>query len=288
MTLADALDRYNAAHGASFAPAGGFAHGEVGASLIVDAGGRRAVAKWEWPAGAAFRRDRETALALVARLRARGARLPAYHPPARIGGGLLLMQEFLLGETGDHVPDAVIDDLVAHNALQAGAAPDGEGWHRYMRGSLLAGCRGYCEHASLRAHGPATRSLLARVLAAGTALAGHPLPEHDAVHVDFHHLNVLVRDGRLSGVVDCEGYRSGDRMFDLITLAFGLCVAECSPEAEERLWCTIEDACEPVAARAYVAHMGLRQVDWSIRHRTEADVRRWLARSEQMLARFGA
>jgi hypothetical protein len=41
-----------------------------------------------------------------------------------------------------------------------------------------------------------------------------------------------------------------------------------------------------VTVTAYVAHMALRQVDWSIRHRSAGDVERWLARSEAMLHRF--
>ncbi len=286
MTLDDALRRFNAEHGASFVSAGGFAHGEVGANLVIDGAGVRAVAKWEWPVDDHALPAHEAWLPLVERLRDRGARLPAYLHVVGIAGGLLVMQEFLPGTTSDRVGDGLIEDLIAHNALQAGVAAGGSGWQDYMRASLLTGCRGYCEHASLRERDEITGALLAQVRAAGAALDDVALREDDAVHVDFHHLNVLAEDGRLSGVVDCEGYRSGDRVFDLVTLAFGLAVADCSAAAEERLWALVEDGCHPVAARAYVAHMALRQVDWSIRHRTGDDVEVWLARSEQILARF--
>jgi len=72
-------------------------------------------------------------------------------------------------------------------------------------------------------------------------------------------------------------------MFDLVTLAFCLSVAECSATAENRLWALIQRSSMAVTATAYVAHMALRQFDWSIRHRTADDVTRWLARSEEIL-----
>ena len=39
----------------------------------------------------------------------------------------------------------------------------------------------------------------------------------------------------------------------------------------------------PAARQAYVAHMALRQVDWSIRHRTPPDVDHWLDVSADLL-----
>jgi len=283
MTLDQALSRFDDEHGLSYAVAGGFLHGEVGATLVIDADGRRAVAKWEWPATRDAMLERKAMVKLVQRLRGRGARLPAYLHVAAVDDGVLLMQELLPGRTCDQVPDVLVEDLIAHNALQAKAAPDGSGWKTYMLESLSCGLSGYCEHASLQTHNRATRVLLDRIRAAGDALITVAVEEDDAVHLDFHHLNVLSEDGRLSGVVDCEGYRSGDRMFDLITLAFCLSVADRSHAAESRLWALIERSCDIVTATAYVAHMALRQVDWSIRHRTRDDVTQWLTRSDQVL-----
>jgi aminoglycoside phosphotransferase (APT) family kinase protein len=110
------------------------------------------------------------------------------------------------------------------------------------------------------------------------------LVEDDAVHLDFHHRNVLSVGGRLSAVIDCEGYRSGDRMFDFVTLAFRLLVATSPAEAERDLWHQIRAAREPAIVDAYIAHQALRQVDWSIRHRTPADVTAWTRRSHALLS----
>jgi hypothetical protein len=283
MTLDQALARFDDEHGVSYAAAGGFLHGEVGASLVIDLDGRRAVAKWEWPVGCDRLLEIQAAVNVVERLRDRGARLPAYLHVVPIDGGVLVVQEFLPGDTGDGVPDGLLEELIAHNALQAEAVPGGHGWKTYMLESLSRGLSGYCEHASLQTYDQATRALLGRILAAGDALVGVAVEEHDVVHLDFHHRNVLTENGRLSGVVDCEGYRSGDRMFDLVTLALCLSVAECSPTAENRLWALIQRSCDPVTVMGYVAHMALRQVDWSIRHRTRDDVAQWLTRSQKIL-----
>ena len=102
------------------------------------------------------------------------------------------------------------------------------------------------------------------------------LPSEDVVHVDFHHRNVLLAEGAVAAVIDWEGCRSGDAAFDLVTLAFGLTVARVPAAARERMWDEARRRAAPDALRAYVAHMALRQVDWSIRHRTAADVDHWL------------
>lgn len=108
------------------------------------------------------------------------------------------------------------------------------------------------------------------------------VPEEDVVHLDFHHLNVLGFDGEITGVIDWEGCRSGDRLFDLVTLAF------CSPEArsgpDARAWLTdLSEVGQPGAVEAYVALLALRQIDWTIRHHTPADVERWRRWGEEAL-----
>jgi len=82
----------------------------------------------------------------------------------------------------------------------------------------------------------------------------------------------------------CDGYRPGDRVFDLVTLAFCLAVAERPTAAEQRLWETIKRMRDSVVVNAYVAHQALRQVDWSIRYRTPDDLEAWMARSTALLA----
>jgi hypothetical protein len=283
VTIAEALARA----GTGFTVAGSFAHGEVGATLIRDERGAEAVAKWFSPATPADVRALRSAIELVDQLREHGGRVPIYLDVAELRGGALVLQERLPGTSSRVAGAPLIADLLAHNARQAGLAPDGRGWTAYVRRSLRDGLDGYCEHGSLAGHSAATRELLTRVREAGAGLVSAALEEHDAVHLDFHHLNVLQRDGRLTGVVDGEGMRSGDRIFDLVTLAVCLVEAECPALAAEQVWDTVLAARDRVTLTAYVAHMALRQVDWSIRHRTGADVARWLAQANAALARVG-
>lgn len=284
VTLDQALVDFHRAGGSRYRSLGALAGGEVGASSAIDHVGRRVVVKWEWPADVDRLGRLRNAARVVARLRSRGARLPEYLVVEPVGDGVLVVQERMPGTAGDDVPASLLQDLVAHNQLQAGAARGGAGWKAYVRRSLLIGLDGYCEHASLHGHSAATGDLLVRIRAAGEALAGVELVELDAVYLDFHHRNVLSRDGRLSALIDCEGYRSGDRVFDLITLAFCLAVAACPAVAQRDLWQQIRAAREPVIVEAYVAHQALRQVDWSIRHRTPSDVAAWVGRSRELLS----
>jgi len=134
VSLEQALQQVNATRDWSFASSGAFAGGEVGASGVIDGGGRRAVAKWEWPADpGAIVRLRE-ASDIVERLRRRGALLPEYLAMEPIGDGVLVLQEFMLGAASDHIPATLIDDLVAHNELQAYLSGSGPGLERVPQG----------------------------------------------------------------------------------------------------------------------------------------------------------
>lgn len=282
MTLAEALTD-EAIAGAGYVIHGDVAGGEVGATVVVDRHGRPAIAKWEWPVNAATREGQRTAAQIVSLLRGRGAKIPPYLAVEPIDRGLLVLQAFVSGQPSDRVSADLLDELVGFNRLQEGAAPDGSGWGDYVRRSLIDGLEGYCEHESLRGYDAATRGLLAQIQAAGAAIDGVALRERDAVHVDFHHRNALVERGRLRAVIDCEGYRSGDRIFDLVTLAFCLHIARRPARAEAELWRQIHAQRDTTIVRAYVAHQALRQVDWSIRKRTHDQVQSWIMRSRHRL-----
>ncbi len=113
------------------------------------------------------------------------------------------------------------------------------------------------------------------------------MPDGDAVHTDFHHRNVLRANGDIRAVIDWEGSRGGDRLFDLVTLAFTLPAARSPAGAAARVWRRVEAAGARPVIEAYVAHMALRQVDWSIRHHGPGEVGLWLDTAEEALARYG-
>jgi aminoglycoside phosphotransferase len=294
VTLAEALAHYNVASGHEYVVCGGFRHGEVGATLVAEkpsGRAREAIAKWHYPIDAGDRAELSAARELVELLRGRGAPLPACLGTMVLADGMLVLQERLPGSTGDDVSANLVKDVVAQVALQERAAhadaltPLDDSWARYVRRSLTVGLTGYCEHGSLASGDERTRALLKQVHNAGASLAHVALEERDAVHCDLHHLNILTQDGRLTGVVDCDGMRTGDRVFDLVTFAFCLSEARRPAASENDIWSLTTRLRDPAIITAYVAHMALRQVDWSLRRRTPADVTRWLDRSAEIFQR---
>ena len=102
------------------------------------------------------------------------------------------------------------------------------------------------------------------------------------MHGDFHHENLLIRDGRITGVIDWDGAGRGDRRFDLVTLRFGLRPDNSTAGARARLD-AILDAMPDEVLRPAWAHMSLRMADWAIRHFSPADVPYWLDLAETRL-----
>jgi thiamine kinase-like enzyme len=201
---------------------GPLAGGEVGAYEVA-CGGERGVMKWF--AGGADRAAAERALPLVEQLRARGYPAPGVRQRTEAAEALVTVQEWMPGHVKEHVGHALVDDVLALNALQG-----------------------------------------------------------DIVHGDFHHRNLLVADGRVSAVVDWDDADVGDPAFDLVTLAFCSVVATCEPGAVERLWQAALERRGREAVSGYVHDMAARQVDWSRRHRTPADVIFWRDAGERALS----
>jgi hypothetical protein len=286
MTTAQVVDLIRDEHALDLEFVGWFAGGEVGAADVRGADDSRYVLKW-WPGDNELGRVRQS-VALVERLRDRGYPAPRYLLIDAVDGVTVTLQEHLEGAVADTVSDVVIDELLRLNDLQQAACDADDGsWHEYIRLSLTEGCDGYCVHESLREYDSRTASLLAEIQGVGQSLV-EQLPSGDVVHVDFHHRNVLVLNGKVGAVIDWEGCRPGDRGLDLVTFAFGPTVASVSGRARKRVWQAVCDHTEPEVRRAYVAHMALRQVDWSIRHRTAADVDHWLGVSCDFLERPAA
>jgi len=141
-----------------------------------------------------------------------------------------------------------------------------------MVSSVTDGCTGYCEHVAMRDHSDDTRSLLERLRRVADARRDIDVPTTDAVHYDFSPYNVLVRDAEIAGVVDWGGARLGDATFDLVTLAF----YTYDSGVRDALLAAARESTSPHAMELYVAHMILRQTDWSLRH-DDAATAEWFA-----------
>jgi hypothetical protein len=132
-----------------------------------------------------------------------------------------------------------------------------------LRTTLTVGGDGYCVHATLR-DDPRARGMLPVVRAtADRHLADIP-DGGDYVHYDFNTANILSDGTSITGVIDMNPpVISGDRAFDLATLLFYIYDHDGLRAA---LRGRLLELAGPGAAAVYLAHMVLRQVDWSLRH----------------------
>ena len=265
--------------------------GQVGAAIVRRPGHREEVlTHWGDASDATWARIERTG-ALLELAREAGIPAPHYALVTRLPDRIAVVQERLPGEPPTRVDLALVQELVA-------LAGRGAGLLRRRRDVpaaelfLLRSGPGFCLHESLAQYDERTRRLLDLVRRIGTGHASR-MAGDDLVHLDFHPGNVLVdRTGTVTGVVDWDGIGRGDHRFALVTLRFDLAVpgtdtADRSARAAAARWLDnrIDDLFDdPGTLRAYWAHMGLRQVDWAIRHHSPDDVDRWLTVAASRLA----
>jgi hypothetical protein len=252
------LEEVNRRHGTDFRPAGAYEGGEVGALRLIDGAGRRFVYKRQPPGLAP--QTTET-------LRALGYPAPRYVAWGRD----YHVQEELPGRPvagWGAPPGRIVARLLELNELQAGRAVDDDAsWPQAVIESVEAGFSEYCVVGTLERHSDESRELLRRCREVVQRHAGGLGPaRRDVVHWDYTLDNVLVDDGRVTGVVDWGGTRSGDRLFDLATLVY---YGRGELPGIER-YVVEQIGAEGLAV--YLAHMAVRQSDWSLRHhRPEGD-----------------
>jgi Phosphotransferase enzyme family len=200
---------------------------------------------------------------LVARLRQRG------YPAARLlaswqaAGMTFWLQERLPGKVLGRAPGWLLAEVIRLNDAQAGLGDGTRRLSELIAATLTAGGDGYCVHATLEAR-PDTRDLLAVVRqTADRCLAAVP-ERGDFVHYDFTLANLLTSGAGISGVIDINPPAlTGDRAFDLATLLFYLYDRD---GFREQLRGRALELTGRRALDAYLAHMMLRQADWSLRH----------------------
>lgn len=271
----------NARHGSQLTLGERFAGGEQGAYAVREPDGRRLVLKWN--SAPAALDGYQLARALTERLHDLGYPVPRY-VFLDVGADVAYaVQDELPGAPQGTLRAELLPRLLELNALQAQSAPAPNlDWPGEIVRSILHGCDGYCVIDSLRDYSADTKRLLVALQALAAASADVRCPRSDIVHYDFNPANILVAGGVVSGVIDWDGARSGDCAFDLATLLF----YTPAPELQTALWETASAHSSPAAVRLYLAHMIVRQVDWSIRHHGERGSRRALAHGLAVERRF--
>lgn len=151
--------------------------------------------------------------------------------------------------------------------FQAGPDDSHGGWPELLTRTLTHGGDGYCVHSTLAAR-PDLSDLLEIVRRVGESCGPSISAGRDFVHFDFTLANLLTDGTAVTGVIDVNPpLLTGDRAFDLATLLFYLYDHD---DVRAVLRARLLELSSWQVARAYLAHMVLRQVDWSVRHHPQA------------------
>jgi hypothetical protein len=252
--------------------------GESGTAFwITDRAGAATLLKIISEPGAAGHLRRVDAVA--ARLRDRGYPAPRCRFIGQAADVTFWVQERLPGSPleGDHwrpgraAVTSLLDELIRLNDAQEGLGDGRPGWPELITSTLASGGDGYCVHSTLRDRSD-TRDLLAALRRIGERCGPAIAEGSDFVHFDFSFANLLSDGSAITGVIDVNPpVLAGDRAFDLATLLF---YAYDHDDLRTRLLARLLDLAGLRPSRAYLAHMVLRQVDWSLRHHPDAAITR--------------
>lgn len=256
-----------------------YAAGEQGAYAIVDAEGHRLVMKWH-PESSRIE-NYQAASQVTDLLRKFGYPAPQYILAGVLCGVSYSIQHALPGAPHEVTSTELAAHLVELNRLQVDrAVVEPRSWPARVVDTVLSGGDGYCLLDPLRNYSTTTAELLNVLQTLVTKHAGEEFQTNDIVHFDFNPANILVHEGTISGVIDWEGTCTGDCVFDLATLLFYQYDRQ---DLRELLWTEALERSGPGPLRVYLAHMILRQTDWSIRHHSSAIVQDYLRRAETVL-----
>lgn len=281
MQLQQLLQHINETHNTTFILSGRYADGEQGAYAIADQEGQHYVLKWS--VGGTDHLDQlRYASAITDRLRATGYPAPAYLYTGTAFDSTYFIQTALPGVPMQRLTRYYLPQALKLNELQIGQAP-GSGprnWRQEVINTVLYGGNGYCLHEALQHHSPETAQLLHTLQEIVLTHQDEVPTANDIAHFDFNPANLLISNGTISGVVDWDGVYAGDCAFDLATLLF---YAYDDLSLREQLWQALLAGTSLNILSVYLAHLMLRQTDWSLRFHDAATSNQYLDRSYAIL-----
>lgn len=262
--------RINSLHRSSFALQGRTKIGESGAAYFLrDAAGAQFVLKF----GYGSETRTEQVEQITKRLRDAGYPAPRYICVGNDADVKYSVQAIMPGKPANRITASIVNELIAINRLQAGMGGDlPPEWPARVIDGVLKGFKRYCVIDTLRRE-QSTRAMLDTLQELVIRNAGEISTTRDIVHWDFNPGNVLVDGDRITGVIDWEGACAGDRGFDLATFLF---YSYDNREVREPLRREVLDCSGNGALGVYLAHMIVRQVDWSMRYHGLDVAARWI------------
>lgn len=280
MQWLELLQEINAIHQTTFELGERYTVGEQGAFALVDQQGRRGILKWM--AGPQAVERLEWAQAVTEQLRGSGYPAPRYLYIGKAHGGAYSIQSALAGTPLPlNATAEYVSRLLELNTMQVGQALAGlPDWHQEAVNTVLFGGDGYCLHSSLQQYSSGTAMLLVELQKLVSAHQDAPHQKHDVVHGDFQHANILAYDHQITGVVDWDAAYAGDCVFDIATLLF-YSYEDCA--VRQQLWQYALQRASLRLLSVYLAHMILRQVDWSLRYHDQRTFEHYLNRGNTLL-----
>ena len=276
MDIERLVEQINEHHGTAYTLGKRYTLGEQGAYQLLDTTGRHYVLKWHLDTArlSQIRHGAE----MTRRLQAIGYPAPAYVTMGVAGSCCYWIQEALPGEPVRVINSAHLPELLRLNRLQLDCAPDSlpRQWPHPVLDTLLYGGSGFCLHEPLRTYSRESAALLDAALRIGERHTQDTCRQDDIVHIDFNPANVLAVGDTITGVVDWDAVFAGDAAFDLATLLF---YAYEDEAMRQTLTGSIIERVGRKPMALYLAHLIVRQVDWSIRHHDQDITERYIRRS---------
>lgn len=279
-----AIALLRATTGASYTLVGRLQGGETGAYEVMGPTAERLVVKWDEVASNRTLRTEAVALAERVRLEASWPVPRQWVIDAPTCG--FFLQTLLPGEPVLRVTHRLVDQLFSLHTARLGLARSGDTarWPANLLDTLTVGGAGYCQHDSLRTFDHRTAALIERIESFGASLAPGSLPGRDIVHWDLHTGNMLVDpDGRLAGIVDTDFMLIGDASLDLASLCVSSLAIPCDPGVQDRLVVAALESLGEPRRTAYLSHLLLRNLDWSIRKGRVDEAFFWLGHADALL-----
>lgn len=272
------LARINSRNHAEFVLRGRTAGGESGgAYILIDAGGKKFVLKF----GDGAESRPEQAAQVTKRLRETGYPAPLYVCVGEDAGLKYSIQAMMPGKPSQTINASMVHELIAINRLQAGLAGGlPKEWPARVIDGVIKGFEGYCVIDTLRRYSAESAAMLETIQELVSRHAEKKFVTADIVHWDFNPGNLLSDGNRITGVIDWEGVCAGDRGFDLATCLF---YSYDDREVLNPLWSEALDCSGHGALAVYLAHMIVRQVDWSIRHHGPESAAYWMTTAKKIL-----
>ncbi|WP_327636966.1 aminoglycoside phosphotransferase family protein [Kribbella sp. NBC_00482] len=156
---------------------------------------------------------------LVRRARAVGYPTPAWLAVGTTAAGSPYQLQELVPGSPPTLDDALARQLIEICELQRDLLPEDRdaSWSAWSRGVVFDGWDGVWER--VQAYDGEVGELLQRYGELCRPYRDEELPHHDFVHGDLNMGNLLVADGRITGIVDIEAAGAGSRAYELVSLA---------------------------------------------------------------------